>query len=447
MTRRLVYAIIGVTAVALLATWLGLVVLSRGAARDRSADELVEQGLVALESLDVDAARDSEAELAPLVALLKLDDATVLTVEQSGELAGRLPDALRPADLDPESLIAGTGRSGARGDDVFVALPKSAADGEVAVLVLTRTADPPPGVLPSWLALTTIVALAIGVAVAVEIAGRMTKPVVDAAEVAARIAAGERGVRLTEPPPGASDELAELTRSINEMATTIERSSELERQFLMSISHDLRTPLTSIRGYAEAIETGAINDIPWATSVIKRESDRLDRLVRDLLDLARLDAQSFTLQVERCDLADCARTSVDMLSYAAQDAGLHLSTGELQTCTAVADPDRLAQLIGNLVDNALKFAESRIEVSVVAASDRGEIRVDDDGPGVDTEERPFVFERHFTTDRQQRRGSEGTGLGLALVAQLASAMGGEASVHESPAGGARFVVSLPAVAT
>jgi two-component system, OmpR family, sensor kinase len=464
MVRRLVFAILGVTITALAVSWLGLVVLSRGAARDRSVDELTDQVLVAATVVSP-GDDDVSSQLRILVDLLELDDAAVLRVDPaSGDLIGRLPDALRQADLDAEAFVAGRGRSGTRGDTAFVAVPippTQSADGTTAitdavvVLVLTRTAKPQPGVLNGWLALTSVVALAVGTAVALGIAGRISRPVSDASAAAGRIAAGERGVRLVDPGPGRDDdELVQLARSVNEMAETIEQSDDLERQFLVSVSHDLRTPLTSIRGYAEAIADGSITDLDWATSVIRREADRLDRLIRDLLDLARLDARSFSIESVPVDMIEMVQLSVEMLMFRATDAGLELHVelpgpasefGRMEPLAAMvaADPDRLLQIIGNLIDNALKYASSSVVVSVDATDMIVRVHVDDDGPGIAEHEWASVFERHFTASNVQQRGEQGTGLGLALVVQLAEAFGGSAAAMASPAGGARLTVSLP----
>jgi signal transduction histidine kinase len=442
MTRRLVLAILGVTVVALATTWLGLLVLSGGAARESSVDELTEQGLVVLDTIGAEADVD---ELERVADLLYLSDATTVQVDVGTlDITGRLPDVLRADDLDREALIDGKGRSGTRGNIVFVALPTLGENADtVSVLVLTRPTDPPPSILPQWLALTSVVALAIGTAVALSIASRITRPVVDASRAAARIATGERSVRLPEPAIADHDELAELARSINDMAATIERADELERQFLLSVSHDLRTPLTSIRGYAEALATGSISDVDWATSVICREADRLDRLVRDLLDLARLDARSFSVEVHDVDLADAAQASVDMMLFRAQEADIDLRTGVVTSVAVLADSDRIMQVVGNLIDNALKFAASEVIVSVESDAFTAYLHVDDDGAGIPEQEWPLVFERHFTTNRNQQRGDTGTGLGLALVAQLAAAFSGRTTVGQCLAGGARFTVSLP----
>jgi signal transduction histidine kinase len=465
MVRRLVLAILGVTVVALAVSWVGLLVLSGGAARDRSVDELTDQAIVASEvlSTDVDAPETAE-QLQILIDLLDLDDATLIEVDPGTlEVAGRLPDVLSLDDLDRAALADGSGRSGTRGNTVFVALPTpptepspaasssgSSSGAAVPVLVVTRLADPPPGVLNGWLLLTSVVALAVGTAVALGIAGRMSRPVVEAGDAAERIASGERGVRLAEPAAGrATDELGRLARALNEMAATIEQADDLERQFLVSVSHDLRTPLTSIRGYAEAIADRSISDLDWATSVIRREADRLDRLIRDLLDLARLDARSFSIESVRVDVVEAVRLSVEMLLFRATDADMTLRAGALDPAVVDADPDRLMQITGNLIDNALKFAVSEVIVSVEVTNLDTDgarwvrIHVDDDGAGIAEHERSAVFERHFTTASVQHRGEQGTGLGLALVAQLAAAFHGEAFASSAPAGGARLTVSLP----
>ena len=149
-----------------------------------------------------------------------------------------------------------------------------------------------------WFVLAGVAAIVLAAVVAVTLGRRLTRPLREADAAAHRIAvrrASTRGCRSRQPSQ--NDELADLVRSINSMADALERSQGLEQQFLLSVSHDLRTPLTSIRGYAEAITDGATKDPQWAAGVIQSEANRLERLVRDLLDLAKLQARSFSLQI------------------------------------------------------------------------------------------------------------------------------------------------------
>jgi len=224
----------------------------------------------------------------------------------------------------------------------------------------------------------------------------------------------------------------------------------------MSISHDLRTPLTSIRRYAEAVAEGAADaeeSRRRAALIIEAEARRLERLVADLLELARLDTREFSLHLGPVDVAEVARHATLALEPAAREAGLQLVvSGERGPIMALADAERLAQVVANLVENALKYAAHTVEVTARAAVFPGgppgppgggaEIAVADDGPGIDPGDLPRVFERLYTSRRHPGR-KVGTGLGLAIVRELVTAMGGRVDVGVTPEGGTRFVVALP----
>ncbi|MDQ3468726.1 MAG: HAMP domain-containing histidine kinase, partial [Actinomycetota bacterium] len=260
---------------------------------------------------------------------------------------------------------------------------------------------------------------------------------------ARRIAAGDLSARLPEPPPADRDELAELTRSINAMAAGLQRSRVLEQQFLLSVSHDLRTPLTSIRGYAEAIADGATEDTRQAAAVIAEQSARLARLVDDLLALARLDGRDFSLHVIDHDVRVPVGESVDAFGPAARQAGLEvaLATGPVPVMVT-ADPVRVAQILGNLLENAAKYAGGRIAVTVGTDGPHAVLAVDDDGPGISPDDLSHVFERLYVARHRPVRAEVGSGLGLSIVSQLAAAMGGSATAGSSPGGGARIEVRL-----
>jgi two-component system sensor histidine kinase BaeS len=213
----------------------------------------------------------------------------------------------------------------------------------------------------------------------------------------------------------------------------------------MSISHDLRTPLTSIRGWAEAIADGA-TDGRHAADVIGAEARRLERLVQDLLDLAKLDSHAFSLHLVATDVAEVVADTAESLRPSADDAGLSL---EVQVpdgrVDALADPDRLAQVVANLVENAYKFARSRIRVAAGPVAGGALIGVEDDGPGIPAEDLPHVFERLHQSARTPAR-QAGSGLGLAIVKELTDAMGATVRVDSpvGPDGGTRMVVALTA---
>jgi two-component system sensor histidine kinase BaeS len=219
----------------------------------------------------------------------------------------------------------------------------------------------------------------------------------------------------------------------------------LEQQFLLSVSHDLRTPLTSIRGYAEAISDGATPDPAQAAGVITREAGRLDRLVGDLLDLARLDAHAFTFAIADVDLGAVAAAAVAAGTPQAASHGLTLTlTAPPDRVLRVrADPDRLQQAVANLVENATKYAHTTIGVAVRATDGRAELSVSDDGPGISEEDLPHVFERLYVSAHRPIRSESGSGLGLAITRQLVERMGGEARAGRAPGGGAELTIALP----
>jgi two-component system, OmpR family, sensor kinase len=219
----------------------------------------------------------------------------------------------------------------------------------------------------------------------------------------------------------------------------------LERDFLLSVSHDLRTPLTSIGGYAEAIADGTVEsreDQKRAAEVIEAEARRLERLVADLLDLARLDAHEFSLTPRPVDAAEVVGEAVDAFEPAAREIDVELGVNRPSSAPVDADPERLGQVVANLVENALKYARTRVTVGVSSANGTLELRVDDDGPGIDPDDLPRVFDRLYTSRSAPGR-KVGTGLGLAIVRELSAAMGGTADVVSLDSHGTRFVVRIP----
>jgi two-component system sensor histidine kinase BaeS len=295
-----------------------------------------------------------------------------------------------------------------------------------------------------WFLLASAAVLAIAVVVAARLAANLTGPLARAQEASHRLAAGDLSARVPEPPLSARDEVADLSRSINAMAAALERSRRLDQQFLLSVSHDLRTPLTSIRGYAEALADGTTGDAARAGTVILSESRRLDRLVRDLLELGRLDAGAFSLEPAPVELDELVSACVEGFGPEAEAAGV---TVELvaEPVVVTGDADRLAQVVANLLDNALRYARTAVAVSVWAdpAHGRAMVSVDDDGPGIAAEDRPHVFERLYVSRQSPVRREVGSGLGLAIVRELVVAMGGTVGVDATAGGGARLWFSLP----
>ncbi len=457
MTRRLVLALLGTLVAALVLVGSGTLVLAWWGARQGTEAELRRQAADLAEGLSATAeqvlgtrpqaepARVLRTLLVVLRRTLRLDGLELVVLRPTGAVLGTLPDGVVPGDLPFDRLRAGEVVSGHDGRMVFAsaAVPAGTADGLVTV-VIAREAD--AGLRPAvrWFLVAGALTVAVGAVVAVVLGRRLTGPLRAAEEATRRLAAGDLGTRLAVPTGGPDDEVASLTRSINAMAEALERSRTVEQQFLLSVSHDLRTPLTSIRGYAEAVAEGATTDPQHAGRVILAESRRLERLVLDLLDLARLQARRFSLHPTTCDLVDVAHGVADGFASEAHDRSIRIVVDAPSAAPVWADPDRLAQLAANLVDNALRYARTTVAVTVRPVPSGAELLVDDDGPGIAPEDLPHVFERLSTSRQPPGHRETGAGLGLAIVRELTEAMHGEVRAEVAPLGGARLAVRLPA---
>ncbi len=271
-------------------------------------------------------------------------------------------------------------------------------------------------------------------AVSFFVARSIVRPIRRVADATRALAADERHDPL---PTGGSRELAALSVAFNQMAEQLAASREAERNFLLSVSHELKTPLTAIRGYAEGLADGAFGP-DEAARVIGLEAGRLERLVRDLLDLARMNRAEFSVRREPVDLAETAREAVARHEASAREFGVDLSATGTEAWVE-ADRDRLLQVASNLVENALR--ETPAGGSVTVGAEPGRLVVADTGPGIPADDVPRAFERFYLYDKVGKDRPVGSGLGLAIVKQLATAMGGNVRAESGP-GGTTFTVSL-----
>jgi signal transduction histidine kinase len=250
-----------------------------------------------------------------------------------------------------------------------------------------------------------------------------------------------QGVSPDPVPLAGSAELAILAQTFNEMAAQLNKAREAERNFLLSVSHELKTPLAAIRGYAEGMEDGVFTS-DEAAATIREEARRLERLVRDLLDLARMNRREFVVHHERIDLGEVAREVVRRYEADSRTAGVELECEADEPAPAVADQDRVLQIVSNLVENALRSTPAGGSVTVRAAA--GMLVVEDTGVGLPPQDLPHTFERFYLHDRNpDGRARIGSGLGLAIVKELTDRMGGTISVDSEVGRGTTFVVRLP----
>jgi len=433
MRRRITVAILGVVIGTLVLTVVGSLLLVRRAAISTAENEITSEAQALGSLMSLQPALTDSRVVAFLQRVGAFDELEIAGLAPGGTFQG-VPAPLVPSLLNAPALDSGQTVVGNVGNAVFVAQPLTLtarqrltlAGGlpasDLPVLVVTRhVVSPVNGV--SYFILVAGAVLIAGILVAAVLARRISAPIVRAVRATRQMAGGN--LAATVPVEGGDyPELAELAEAINTLGENLSRSQGLEREFLLLVSHELRTPLTSIRGYADAIADGATDDVSGAIGIISGEARRLERLVQDLLDLARLQARQFSLHLQRVDCAAVARTVTEGFQPAADAAGLELvsTTPAVGGLWAEADPDRVGQVIANLIENALKFATNRVEVGTRPVGDWIALWVTDDGPGVSAQDLPHIFERHYSSDRVPGR-TLGVGLGLAIVAELASAMG------------------------
>ena len=332
--------------------------------------------------------------------------------------------------------VNGTERIG--GTEYFFAARKVGGNPKVLVLLRPRSRGN-SAFYPFLIGL--LIAAGAGIALAALaaflLARRIARPVRRVVD-ATRYLAEERD---PEPVPiEGAYEIARLAQAFNEMAEQLARARAAEKQFLLSVSHELKTPLTAIRGYAEGVEDGAF-DVDEAVATISAEAARLERLVRDLLDLARMNRTDFSIRSETMDLAETAREAVRRYEGQARDFGVTLEAFAPAAAPADADPDRVLQVTSNLVENALRLTPPGGVVRVTAKP--AVIVVEDTGPGLRREDLPHTFERFYLHSRYSSDRPVGTGLGLSIVKELTQGMGGSVDVESTPGQGTSFTVRMP----
>ena len=289
------------------------------------------------------------------------------------------------------------------------------------------------------LALAGVFGLLVAGALAWFVSRRITEPVLALSDAADQISAGVYSV----PEIRAHGEIGHLAERFHQMAARLREAEELERNFLMTVSHELRTPLTAIRGHVEALREGVAPD-PEARreslDVIAQETGRLERLVGDVLDLAKLDTRRFTLLHEEVDMGHLLEQAYNAFAEEARRRDIDYRRDISARPVIVADGDRVLQIISNLLSNAFRWTPDggRVELQLGAENGVVSVAVEDSGPGIKPDEQERIFRPFWTRD------GTGTGLGLAIARELAIAHGGRIQLTSVPGEGARFELVLPA---
>ncbi len=289
--------------------------------------------------------------------------------------------------------------------------------------------------------LAGITGLALAASISLGLAQWISAPLKRIGAAADAVADG----RYKTIPPVGPAEVRRLADSFNRMVQRVQDAQQSQRDLVANVSHELKTPLTSIQGFTQAILDGVSqtpDEIRQAAQVIFNESNRMSRLVQDLVTLARLEAGAAGLQRAPVDIAALLRGVAEKFRPQAVQAGLRLKLDAPALPSLVGDEDRLAQVLSNLVDNAIKFtpAGGAVEISARPGGSGVEIRVADTGPGIPPAGRERIFQRFYQADRSR----PGMGLGLAITRQIVLAHGGTIRVEDNPPHGSAFIVNLPA---
>jgi two-component system OmpR family sensor kinase len=324
----------------------------------------------------------------------------------------------------------------------------TAAGGGVVLVQRVADARSAGGSVGLRLLIALIAGLVVAALTGVLLARRLALPLQHAAGAARRLSTGARDVRLIPEGPA---EVAAVADALNALSAALTTSEGRQREFLLSISHELRTPLTAVKGYAEALADGVVPPaaVEATGQVLLAESSRLERLVSDLLDLARLGAEDFRIDVTRLDLVVLVRQAAQVWADRCAREGVEFRL-EVPPVTSPpvivdTDPTRVRQIIDGLAENALRVTPSGqpIVFSVSATWNEAVLQVRDGGPGLTEDDCRVAFDRSALYDRYRGVRRVGTGVGLALVAGLAARLGGRAIAGRSPEGGACFTITLP----
>lgn len=393
----------------------------------------------------------AEIDAAGISLVIVTENATFVRDPETG-VVGRSGTALEiPVPALRGTVSTGTLRLPGRGPALFASTPirEARRDRAVPTLALLReddsarqaTAD-----LVRSLSLAGILLVVIGVPMAAGLSRSVTRPLRRLSAATATVARG----KVPDPlPTSGPTEVAEASAAFNAMAAEVEATRDAQRQLLADIRHDLRTPLTVISGFAEALRdgtaTGAVAE--RAADAIGDEAARLERMLDDLDHLSVPGVGGPPLRLETIDALEVARGTVERFAAEAEARGQSLRLADDAVgATFAADRDALDRILGNIIANALAHAPSpggQVTLEVSTSGALITLAVRDDGPGIPRAALARVFDRFYRADPS--RASQGTGLGLAIVRDLAEALGGEAFAESPPAGGARVGVHLPAI--
>lgn len=390
-----------------------------------------------------------------VVRVLLLDSRGVVVADSDKELIGQTLDIQRSQRLGPNQTAYWGTYDTANGQSLlYVGLtlrPRAADRGPLRATGLdVALVVPASNVQSNWLRLLPSLLIAAGFSLAISIiaAALLARSIAQPIDrVTAASEAMARGNYDQYIEIHGQDEVARLGAAFNRMAQEVARSNQTMRDFLANVSHELKTPLTSIQGFSQALGDGALHtpdDYAEAGQIISEEATRMRRLVDDLLHLSRLESGQVAIERRPLDLVGMLQASVRRAERLAQERGISLALDYRPLPSVQGDEHWLEEVFGNLLDNAIyhTLADGRVTVRARPDGDRVVVEVHNTGSYIPPEELPRVFERFYQVDRS--RASQGAGLGLAIVREVVSAHEGEVEATSSRDAGTTFIVRLPA---
>ncbi|WP_138416605.1 HAMP domain-containing sensor histidine kinase [Sinomonas gamaensis] len=427
-----------VAAVATLVAGLVGAQLIRAAAVDQARTSLAREAQAL-------SASGSVTDLASLREVAVGEEGRIALVEPDGTVTGAGRRLVSQAAI--KKILAGQPVSQTEtvaATPVVVEARPLASGGGLVLVEPVSAVNQAAGALVTRLLWALVLGFACAVLGGALVARWVAKPLVRLAGAARRLADGERGVAVDG---GGPTEVAQVSHALASLDASLAASEGRQREFLLSVSHEMRTPLTALRGYAEALADGMIpeEDVPRVGQTLGSEAGRLDHFVSDLLELARLEADDFRVDVQPVDAALILPAVLEAWRGVAGAAGVRLRVDVAGPLPVLTDARRLRQLLDGLVENALRVAPAGAPV-VLAGRREGNavvLEVRDGGPGLSEDDLAHAFERGALRARYAGERAVGTGLGLSIAHRLASRLGIQLTAGRAPEGGACFSLRLP----
>ena len=289
-----------------------------------------------------------------------------------------------------------------------------------------------------------VMSIFIGIGVALIVSNLTVKPLKEMQKLAKRISQGDYSARIGLK---SRDEIGELASSLNYMAEQLTDIENMRKKLVQNVSHDLRTPLTSIKGYLELLEDESFTEEEKLKSIntIQKEVERMETIVKEITRLSIIDGKNYQLDIEKLDLNSVVKESIPIISIEAEKKNIQIQTDSLQKeIFIMGDKEKVKEVIINLLSNAIKFTnEGFIKISTSQNKNYVSLIIEDTGIGIDPEDMPHIFERFYRGEKSRSKNSSGLGIGLSIVKELLYMQNGKIEVESKKNKGSKFTVNFP----